>query len=387
VKTSKIGEVAEQVRGVTYAKKDASSEEQEGFSPILRANNISEDGLGFDDLVYVPDNKISDKQRIQINDVLIAASSGSIQVVGKAAQARNGFGGSFGAFCKVLRPSSEVNAHYFAHYFQTPIYRRTVSALAEGANINNLRNEHLNNLQIPLPPLEEQKRIAGILDAADILRAKRREALAKLDDLLQSTFLDLFGDPVTNPKGWEVKTLKEVAPAKSSKASFQPNELVWHLNLDQIESQSGQVFNKIYDLASEAGSSTHVFDTGNVLYSKLRPYLNKVVCPDSSGIATTELVPLRPIPGQIDRSYLTYFLRSQQFVRWVSNAVAGAKMPRVSMKVFWNHKLPTPPPDLQHHFAEIVSSVEEQKAKMRKHLEQLDDLFASLQQRAFRGDL
>jgi len=235
--------------------------------------------------------------------------------------------------------------------------------------------------------LEEQKRIAGILDAADILRAKRREALAKLDDLLQSTFLDLFGDPVTNPKGWEVKTLKEVAPAKSSKASFQPNELVWHLNLDQIESQSGQVFNKIYDLASEAGSSTHVFDTGNVLYSKLRPYLNKVVCPDSSGIATTELVPLRPIPGQIDRSYLTYFLRSQQFVRWVSNAVAGAKMPRVSMKVFWNHKLPTPPPDLQHHFAEIVSSVEEQKAKMRKHLEQLDDLFASLQQRAFRGDL
>ena len=93
------------------------------------------------------------------------------------------------------------------------------------------------------------------------------------------------------------------------------------------------------------------------------------------------------MPGQVERSYLTYFLRSKQFVNWVSNEVAGAKMPRVSMKVFWNHKLPLPPLDLQQHFAEIVSSVEEQKAKMRKHLEQLDDLFASLQQRAFRGDL
>ena len=66
------------------------------------------------------------------------------------------------------------------------------------------------SLQIPLPPLPEQKRIAKILDAADALRAKRRESLAQLDSLLQSTFLDMFGDPVTNPMGWEVKTLGEV---------------------------------------------------------------------------------------------------------------------------------------------------------------------------------
>ena len=69
----------------------------------------------------------------------------------------------------------------------------------------NISQKIIRELQIPLPPLEEQKRIAEILDAADILRAKRREALARLDDLLQATFLDLFGDPVTNPKGWEVK--------------------------------------------------------------------------------------------------------------------------------------------------------------------------------------
>ena len=73
-----------------------------------------------------------------------------------------------------------------------------------GATFLQVSKGDIASLQIPLPPLAEQKRIAGILDAADALRAKRREALAQLDTLLQSTFLDMFGDPVTNPKGWEV---------------------------------------------------------------------------------------------------------------------------------------------------------------------------------------
>src|SRR5690606_9632962 len=155
----------------------------------------------YDNLVYVPSSKISPKQKVKKNDVVVAASSGSIEVIGKAARALEDFGGGFGAFCKVLRPNGRVDPAYFWHFFRTPDYRRKVSFLAAGANINNLRNEDLDNLQILLPPLGEQKRIAGILDAADMLRAKRREALAQLDTLLQSTFLNMFGDPVTNPMG------------------------------------------------------------------------------------------------------------------------------------------------------------------------------------------
>ena len=79
-------------------------------------------------------------------------------------------------------------------------YDRLVDRAAKGKTLNKAK---LKLLEIPLPPLDEQKRIAGILDAADALRAKRREALGQLDTLLQSTFLDMFGDPVTNPMGWE----------------------------------------------------------------------------------------------------------------------------------------------------------------------------------------
>ena len=87
-------------------------------------------------------------------------------------------------------------------------YDRLVDRAAKGKTLNKAK---LKRLQIPLPPLAEQKRIAGILDAADALRAKRREALAQLDTLLQSIFLDMFGDPVTNPMGWEERTLGELA--------------------------------------------------------------------------------------------------------------------------------------------------------------------------------
>jgi type I restriction enzyme S subunit len=171
--------------------------------------------------------------------------------------------------------------------------------------------------------------------------------------------------------------LKDVAPARSARLSAQPDETVWHLNLDQIESQSGRVLEKVSGLASTAGSSTQAFDTGNVLYSKLRPYLNKVVCPDSAGIATTELVPLRPDPEQLDRQYLTYYLRSPDFVNWVSNKVAGAKMPRVSMKVFWDHEIPLPPLAEQKRIAGILDAADALRAKRRESLAQLDALLQS----------
>src|SRR5262249_42471410 len=112
----------------------------------------------------------------------------------KAARALFDFSGGFGAFCKVLRPNSRVHPSFFAHFFKTRYYRQRVSALAAGANINNLRNEHLDEMEIPLPPLPEQGRIAAILDQAEALRAKRRHALAQLNGLTQSLMLDMFGD-------------------------------------------------------------------------------------------------------------------------------------------------------------------------------------------------
>ncbi|MBY8149502.1 restriction endonuclease subunit S [Vibrio fluvialis] len=178
---------------------------------------------------------------------------------------------------------------------------------------------------------------------------------------------------------WPLVKLGEVAPSKALKRPIVRDEdNVWQLNLDMVESGSGKVLNKIKAPLSEAGSSTHWFDSRHVLYSKLRPYLNKVVLPDEQGLATTELVPMLPDPEMLDRRYLVHYLRSKQFVSWISDQVAGAKMPRVSMKVFWEHEIPLPPLDEQKRIAAILDKADAIRQKRKQAIELADEFLRSV---------
>ncbi len=157
---------------------------------------------------------------------------------------------------------------------------------------------------------------------------------------------------------WPTAPLRVVAPPSAAQITFKPEDTVWQLSLDQIESETGLIAEKRFAVASESGTSTFSFDTGNVLYSKLRPYLNKVVLPDEPGIATTELVPLRPNQGIVNPKFLTYYLRSSGFVMQASHHVAGAKMPRVVMDWFWKHEMPVPTPKEQCRIVEILDEAD-----------------------------
>lgn len=401
MKVAAVGDICEQIRGVTYAKSDASDVSQTGYSPILRANNIGADGLIFEDFVFVPNNKISPKQRIAPNDILVAASSGSLSVVGKTAQAREGFDGGFGAFCKVLRPGPDVDPHYFGHYFRTPMYRHIVSHLAAGANINNLKNEHLDNLQIPFPPLAEQKRIAGILDAADALRAKRRESLAQLDTLLQSTFLDMFGDPVTNPIGWDVKTLEEfISPTQYSlkrgpfggalkKEIFVKDgfKVYQQQNVIYEDFTSGSYFISARDYNRLIAFAVQ---SGDLLISCSGTIGRIAVVPKGAraGVMNQALLKIRLNESKMLTTFFLGLWKSSSFERQVLGMTHGTGMKNMkSMKELKAIKFMLPPVDTQHRFATVVESVGQQKARQLAHLAELDTLFASLQARAFRGDL
>lgn len=157
---------------------------------------------------------------------------------------------------------------------------------------------------------------------------------------------------------WLTAPLRKIAPPVASQASFATNDKVWQLSLDQIESETGEIIGKRYGAASDAGTSTYNFDSGNVLYSKLRPYLNKVVIPDGVGIATTELIPLRPDPKTLNLRFLAYYLRSPGFVSQASHHVAGAKMPRVVMDWFWAHEAPIPSLKEQSRIVELLDEAD-----------------------------
>jgi type I restriction enzyme S subunit len=157
---------------------------------------------------------------------------------------------------------------------------------------------------------------------------------------------------------WLTAPLRKVAPPVTAHIAFTPDERVWQLSLDQIESETGEIVGKRYAPVSDAGTSTFSFDTGNVLYSKLRPYLNKVAIPDEAGIATTELIPLRPDTKTLNARFLAYYLRSPVFVNLASHHVAGAKMPRVVMDWFWEHEAPIPASKEQIRIVELLDEAD-----------------------------
>ena len=156
------------------------------------------------------------------------------------------------------------------------------------------------------------------------------------------------------------------------------DDSVWCLNLDQIEPHSGRILERLRKGVGELGPSTHAFEAGTVLYSKLRPYLNKVVVADQDGVATTELVPIRCDESRLDAAYLGHFLRGPDFVRFATNVVSGAKMPRMVMSEFWSYPVPLPPVPEQRRIAAILDQADALSAKRREVLAQLDNLAQSI---------
>ena len=158
-----LGQVISVIRGVSYKKQDAGYEARAGVVPILRATNIR-GRIAFEDLVYVPDHYVKREQYLIPGDIVIAASSGSRSVVGKAAQLSTDWVGSFGAFCLALRPYYSFTNGYLSWFLQSQEYRNRVSELAAGVNINNLRREHIEDTPVSIPPLPEQHRIVAEIE-------------------------------------------------------------------------------------------------------------------------------------------------------------------------------------------------------------------------------
>ncbi len=215
---SSVVDVATLIRGVTYKKEESRSEPENGYVPILRATNITGSSLGFDDLVYVPARCISAEQLLMEGDVVVASSSGSKEVVGKSGQllGRSWYG-SFGAFCTVLRPDVELNARYFGFYFQSPDYRKVISDISAGSNINNIKSSDFANHLIPVAPRSEQTRIVAkleeLLSDLDAGVAELKAAQKKLAQYRQSLLKAAVEGALTAP--WRAAQAKQKAATET----------------------------------------------------------------------------------------------------------------------------------------------------------------------------
>jgi type I restriction enzyme S subunit len=282
---------------------------------------------------------------------------------------------------RALIPKVPIDSRYLLHSMIG--LAGEIERYGSGATVKGITQENLGKLQIPLPPLDEQKRIAAILDAADALRAKRRQSIAQLDALIQSTFLDLFGDPVTNPMGWEVKPLEELCSFLSGYA--------WKASAFNSD-QKGNPVIRIQNVGTQ--STDFIFTTENPidrfwikrgdLLLSLSGSFRLAAWNGPPALLNQRIVKLTP---QKSLSVSCFQAALSRQLGAIESMGRHALVNNVALSDLKQVRLILPPLPLQQKFAAIVESVERQKAAQRAHLAELDTLFASLQHRAFRGEL
>ena len=351
--------------------------------PFLSVKDISGGQINFDNCKYISEeeyNSLSQGAKPQVGDMLFCR----VGTIGKPIIIPKGTP-RFGSFVSLgylrNKDNSRCRMDYLKHWMNSKSFYDQVQSNVKGASQVNLNTGWLSKFEVRLPDYRAQSDIVATLDLCERIINNRNLELQKLDNLIKARFVEFFGMPITNAKGWKTEPMDKVAPAVNYSGNF--GEDVWLLNLDMIESQTGKIIDYLYVTKDEVGNSTCTFDTSNVLYSKLRPYLNKVVIPDRCGYATSELVPLQPVPSKLNREYLAYMLRSDEFVNIINEKVAGAKMPRVSMGDFRKFNVPIPPIELQNQFATFVKQVDKSKVAIQKSLAETQLLFDKLMQDYF----
>lgn len=268
-----------------------------------------------------------------------------------------------------------------------------LTEMNRAAAIPGLNRDDAYAKKVMLPPLAEQKRIAAVLDQVDALRAKRREAIALLDDLVRSTFLDIFGNPASNPEGWPLGTVGEILESAtygtSEKAS--PSGDVPVLRMGNVTSTGEIDMADLKYLAVQQVSEKCMVRCGDVLFNRT----NSAELVGKSAIYRREesvayagyLVRLR-VNGKNSPEYLAAYLNSAYAKAWFRakcKSIVG--MANINAKEVQSMRLPMPPLELQLKFAESVKVIESVKQAHRLHLATLDELFESVQQRAFAGQL
>jgi len=397
MKRVRVGDVAEQVRGVTFAKKDSTKEKLPGHTAVLTASNITEGGLQLSPLQYVPNEMVRSTQKLKNGDILVTASSGSLDVVGRAVLVDRDLDAGFGAFCKVLRFNDQVDPRYVAHYFRTTEYRSTVSRLAAGANINNLRNEDLDGIEIPLPPLPEQRRIASILDESQRVIDSRSKQLQLLDELESEMYRSSMAnaDSTTHSK---VPLKDLVANLASGKSIVGSDNDAGEFRVLKISAVTSGEFmaNQAKPLpAGYVPLDGHLVREGDVLMSRANTAAlvgaTAMVREPVSGLALPDKL-WRLEWRDAYRPFAVFFWRQLRSagVRAAMSRMAsgsGGAMKNLSQSDVLELELVVPPEALMRRFQEDWKALQSLRGQIAAHWRKAESAKRSLQARAFRGDL
>ena len=382
-----LGNLIEQVRGVSYKPEDLHNTLDDDSIILLRANNIKDGLLNFDDVVYVDKRKVSEKQLLRAGDILICASSGSKDLVGKAAYVTVDVPMTFGAFCKVIRPKTEC-PQYIGHFFNSPYYRERIANSAAGANINNIRNEHIDFLEIKWLSLEERYDVVEVLDNVSKLIALRKEQLVKLDQLVKSRFIELFGDMAHKSDKVFLEELSDfvtVGIANSATHAYADDGIVMlrNQNIKENYLDDNDLIHITPEFAKKYGSKQ--LEENDILVIRTGyPGVACLVPKKYEGCQTfTTLIVRLKEASLAHANYVCHYINSRFGKDYVEQSKVGVAQQNFGAKALAKMPIVVPPMELQKQFAAFVEQADKSKLAIQQSLDKLETLKKSLMQEYF----
>jgi len=332
------------------------------------------------------------RQLLKSGDVLVSTVRPNLNAVAHVPDALDGATGSTG-FCVLRADPGELDGRYLFHWTRSPSFVAAMVRRATGASYPAVSDRIVKESKIPLPPLPEQQRIAAILDKADTVRRKRQQTLDLADQFLRSAFLDLFGDPVTNPKRWPVLRLEEVC-TRITDGTHQPPD--W--------SEEGYPFlfvSNIVDGGISFGTRKHIseetweeltrrcpIELNDILYTTVGSYGNAALVDTERRFAfQRHIAHVKPDEGRIHPEFLVGMLQSPAVRTQADRAVRGIAQKTLNLADLKKFRVFVPPRDVQEMYVRLRRRTLEQRLSVESALARADNLGDSLVQRAFRGEL
>jgi type I restriction enzyme S subunit len=362
--------------------------------PILQSKHITKGYLNLDDTKYLSEKdylKYKDKYQANVDDVLVC----NIGTIGKSLRILKAdkFLIAWNLFLIKL-DKTKLYSQYFAHYLNHLSDKNYFDKFLTGGTVKFINKKTMGNIEVPLPPLDVQQKIASILDAADTLRQKDKALLAKYDELTQALFLDMFGDIKNNPKNFPVFCLDSIC----IKITDGEHGTVDRINEGRLYLMARNIRDNFIDLSevSFISEENHqkIFkrcnaEEGDILLVCVGATIGRMcIMPQMEEFSLARSVALLKPNKELVSSHFLYSALSTNFIQGVikrsgnSSAQAGLYTGKIKkLEIF------LPPIQLQRQFAERVAIIEQQKTQAQASLEKSEELFNSLLKKAFNGEL
>lgn len=284
----------------------------------------------------------------------------------------------------IIRPNEKIDKEYLFYFFIN--YQKYISGHG-GAVFDSINKDEIGNIEIPLPAMEEQKKIAARLDAVSDLLAKQKQLLSEQDTLIQSLFYDIFGDPIKNNKGWKIEKLGKVCDVRDGthdSPSFieKGYPLVTSKNLSE-----GMVsFKNVSYISKEDYDKINIrskVDTGDLLMPMIGTIGNPVIVLGDASFAIKNVALIKFNKKDVLNIYIKYILSSEYFKKISSEEKRGGTQKFMSLGSIRGMKIPVPPLELQEKFAAIVEQIESEKSKIKSAIAETQTLFNALMSEYF----